>query len=359
MEAGPREIAADSRVPESTSYAPLYVRLGEQVERFSLAMARIDGELRSAAPTEIDGHYPRFSGLIDSVLGAISEIEAEARRGHLDVAPLRRYFSQLTGRWFLRGPLNEWSHRKPFGYAGDYRIIDMILNGATSDSGIERLFDLYFLRLPAARAVVERRPLIVAKVAAWVVANRSERDAVIASVGSGPAREVQDMARLPQFEGSRFVLIDTQSEALELAGATLRATAPGADVELRNENIYSYLTEQGSDLRGRFRTAVDVIYSIGVMDYIPAAVVPRFLSLFWKTLTPGGMCVIGNFDPSNPSRTYMDWVLDWPLHYRTQAELKDFVNRGCPGAVDVRVEATGSGVNNFVTFFAPLDGSGS
>jgi hypothetical protein len=51
--------------------------------------------------------------------------------------------------------------------------------------------------------------------------------------------------------------------------------------------------------------------------------------------------VIGNFHPSNSSRTFMDFWLDWVLIYRSEKELRALA-RELPGArVSVTSDSTG------------------
>jgi hypothetical protein len=43
--------------------------------------------------------------------------------------------------------------------------------------------------------------------------------------------------------------------------------------------------------------------------------------LFWNALRGGGLLMVGNFAPHNPSRAYMEWIGNWYLLYRAPADL--------------------------------------
>jgi hypothetical protein len=65
----------------------------------------------------------------------------------------------------------------------------------------------------------------------------------------------------------------------------------------------------------------DFLVCPGLFDYLPDEAATKLLRLFWTGLAPGGMLLVGNFAPHNPTRAYMEWVGDWRLIYRTTKEL--------------------------------------
>jgi len=46
------------------------------------------------------------------------------------------------------------------------------------------------------------------------------------------------------------------------------------------------------------------------------------LRLFWQWLAAGGLMLVGNFAPHNPTRAYMEWIGNWYLTYRTTEDLE-------------------------------------
>jgi len=59
------------------------------------------------------------------------------------VYKLKRIFINRIRELFLKGAYNEWGFRKPFGYAGDFKIIDDIYQNNPTTTGFTRLFDNY------------------------------------------------------------------------------------------------------------------------------------------------------------------------------------------------------------------------
>ena len=95
-----------------------------------------------------------------------------------------------------------------------------------------------------------------------------------------------------------------------------------------------------------------MIYSIGLIDYFPDNLVIKLLNWIRPLLRPGGRVVVGNFDPRNPDRAFLDHLLEWPLIYRNPDDIRrlfassDFRDR----PVDIRYE--GRGINLFATCHA-------
>ncbi len=68
---------------------------------------------------------------------------------------------------------------------------------------------------------------------------------------------------------------------------------------------------------------------------------------FFDHLAPGGICLVGNFATTNPSKWCMEHLYEWYLVLRTPQELAELAAGLGPGAkVDVSMEKTG--VNLFL-----------
>jgi extracellular factor (EF) 3-hydroxypalmitic acid methyl ester biosynthesis protein len=76
--------------------------------------------------------------------------------------------------------------------------------------------------------------------------------------------------------------------------------------------------------------------------------------VFYDLLAPGGLLIATNVDISNPSRNWMEFVVDWHLVYRDQESfLKLAPEKAPPGACTMKADVTG--VNIFLEVRKPLD----
>ncbi|MCG8376667.1 MAG: class I SAM-dependent methyltransferase [Chlorobiales bacterium] len=141
-------------------------------------------------------------------------------------------------------------------------------------------------------------------------------------MASGAAPELRDVIRTAS-DAERFqvTLLDQDKIALHEAGAHIREVESRLGVrigiEYLNHSVRTMLmAPQLKDGLGRF----DLIYSMGLFDYLTPRVAAALLGKLIQLLRPGGEMIVGNFHVSSPSRYYMEYWLDWVLFYRTEAE---------------------------------------
>ncbi|HXL40251.1 MAG TPA: hypothetical protein VN928_06830, partial [Myxococcales bacterium] len=93
--------------------------------------------------------------------------------------------------------------------------------------------------------------------------------------------------------------------------------------------------------------AFDLIYSVGLFDYLRHSTAVGLARNLVARLAPGGRALIANMVPESPSRWYLEYHLDWFLNYRTRDQLLELAERAAPGARLNLLEEE-SGVNPFV-----------
>jgi extracellular factor (EF) 3-hydroxypalmitic acid methyl ester biosynthesis protein len=69
-------------------------------------------------------------------------------------------------------------------------------------------------------------------------------------------------------------------------------------------------------------------------------------------VAPGGLLVATNVDASNPSRNWMEYVVDWHLVYRNHQQLEYLVPDGA-WTENVSVKSDTTGVNIFIEVRKP------
>ena len=71
-----------------------------------------------------------------------------------------------------------------------------------------------------------------------------------------------------------------------------------------------------------FSPQADFLVCPGFFDYLEDEPAAEMLALFYERLAPGGLMVVGNFSPHNPTRAYMEWVANWYITYRTPEQFR-------------------------------------
>ncbi len=100
----------------------------------------------SKKPKEWGKFQSEFNQEVNSIFHDIMNFEkANLSAGREDkVYKLKRLFVDRVRKIFVRGTYIKWSLCKPFGYAGDFKIIDDIYENNPTTIGFDRLFDNYF-----------------------------------------------------------------------------------------------------------------------------------------------------------------------------------------------------------------------
>jgi extracellular factor (EF) 3-hydroxypalmitic acid methyl ester biosynthesis protein len=224
----------------------------------------------------------------------------------------------ILGSAFMRR-----TNLKPSGYAGDAELMKMLYeNRYVGRYLFNQLLHKHPVETPAAQAVRNRRRRIPEVMRE--VLERFPRAGAhgfrLLSVACGPAWELQDLFLAAEdFERFHCTLLDQDTEALGLAREGIRRIEGMRGIRISAdflpESVRTMLRIR--DLPARFGRH-HFIYSMGLFDYLTTPVARAVLARLYELLLPGGTLLVGNYHVRNPTRTYMDYWMDWPLLYRTE-----------------------------------------
>ncbi len=269
------------------------------------------------------------------------------REKHLAKA-IGSYVFRETFPLFMLSRMVDRTFSKPRGYAGDYYTIELMYRDEPQGDGrLGRYVDGWSLDLPASRAVKNRRPLLVTELAAAAERWSSSAPMRVTSLASGPARELFDfLERVPR-PLIHATCIDIDLEALEFANATARDAGLEGNFTFAQDNVLRLA-------KGRGKVTIppqSLVYSIGLIDYLQDEYVVTLINWIFDNLITGGGVILGNFDVSNPTKAYMDHVLEWVLIHRSADHLRELFARSkfCNAPVDVRKESAGVNLFAFCT----------
>ena len=120
-----------------------------------------------------------------------------------------------------------------------------------------------------------------------------------------------------------FTLVDQEQAALayayEKAYPRTLTEKPGAKVRALNVSFTEVLRGgQWLDDIG----PQDLIYSVGLIDYLIDRRARALASRLFERLAPGGLLIIGNMNEIELSNLWpMEFLTDWHLFYRTDREM--------------------------------------
>lgn len=319
----------------------------------ALTTARFKTAMSAADRLIIDGRATRddVQAQVIAACNALSDqIRVHLRPGAPDADELGAFVHKETYPYLGLSTLIDRSYTKPRGYAGDYLTLQMVYDD--QPDGVRRLgpyIDRWFLGIPASCAVKNRRKLL-RDIIIDTALHCHDRPAAITSLACGPAREVFDIFGEAHYPDIVATCLDIDDQALTYAHGIADSIGVTGRVAFVQANIVKVaLGRQPLELADQ-----DLVYSIGLIDYLADHLVVKLLDWIYRHLRPGGTAIVGNFDIDNPDRAFMDHLLDWKLIHRSPQDLAALFAQSQFGdaPVDVRREATG--INLFASACRPV-----
>jgi hypothetical protein len=227
----------------------------------------------------------------------------------------------------LGAPIWQRAYEKPLGYPGDYALMMYMYEDARRGAtAFDRILHQLGREERLAATLPSRKELFLHLIRG-VVTRRKMADAGrvnLLSIGAGPAKEIEDYLTSSAEGGPPVLvsLIDQDEEALSYACERLHRAIvrSNQEVEIRPRFIAfnQLLTRRDllEELRGQ-----DLIYSAGLMDYLGDRVAQGLVGLCYDLLAPQGCLELGNALNGPDVRWVPEFVLDWHMIYRSEADL--------------------------------------
>lgn len=313
-------------------------------DRFRLATGRLsgflddfhrwlDGTELTLSPTMVHGQKPsisrdlleaidarvgpRLDGLMLDFDAACAGIPPELANAYRTYAQRELHPLTLVSPWIHR------CYSKPFGYAGDYEMLNMCLRdlyeGPTSYA---KLLNKRILDQNPRRGYINRIDMLIARIRqeARRVAGTGSAPFRALSVGCGPANEVNRILREhPDFPGGCFDLMDFSPQTIDYCKARLAETCAATGRQVEAHFLIKSIHDLLLEARGRKEapsSGYDLVYCAGLFDYLSDRICGSLTRLFYSWLRPGGMVVVTNVADNKPIQNVFELLLEWYLIYR-------------------------------------------
>ncbi|WP_416049659.1 class I SAM-dependent methyltransferase [Cupriavidus basilensis] len=308
-------------VNEMRAFLSEVSRWVEQVD-LTENLPKTDGRLRE------DVFYELATPIMLKVKTYLDRLEGEAEQVDAEIAPVHRTYAQSALHpLLLRAPFVYRTFTKPLGYAGDYEMVNQILNDPQQGpTTYFQIVNTAFLKAAVATAHRNRIDLLVDFLSRQADAARAAgRPFRILNVGCGPAFEIQRFVReYPQPELLSFQLVDFSEETLAYTKSSIEGSAASAghkvSVEMVHQSVHELLKRKIAPDDAGLRE-FDAVYCAGLFDYLSDKVCSRLLSYFAARTRPGGQLLVTNVHSDNPEKFGMEHLLEWYLIYRDEARM--------------------------------------
>lgn len=269
----------------------------------------------------------QFSAIDDLLLN----LQITQKMGHVSRERIRKVAHYLATQY--SGTTLSRSFLKPYGYAGDFAIIDQIYTQPRFDNPRAQAWEKYVQNTPACKAVRNRKKYFITEISKII----HEKGRIhLLNLASGPARDLLELFRsLPNPELLQVTCIEMDDRAIAYAQELLGSY--NKQVRFINKNVFRYKPE----------TTFDVVWSAGLFDYFDDKGFAILLRRIQTWLKEEGNLIIGNFNEDhNPSRPLMELMGEWYLNHRSEYELIELATNA--GFKNIHVGREEENVNLFL-----------
>jgi hypothetical protein len=256
---------------------------------------------------------------------------------------IKHYTERTLTPEFCLNPGWRWVYEKPLGYPGDHVAMEKFyLNRVEGETAYIKLIDAIGLEIAA---FVRSRMAGMEKILAETLSVFSKgRQVNILNIGSGVAFELQSFLRNHRFTAqARITLLEQEADALNKAyqGITAANEQNGNAVTLQSLNV-SYLEMLKTTKTFEDIPRQDLIYSLGILDYMTENRAREFLSSLVTQLNDGGKLVVANMHIAKDAPLWpLECIENWNLIYRSEADMRNLVTE-IPGLLaETFIDETG------------------
>jgi hypothetical protein len=331
--------------------AALDRQVDEMVSEFTQALADLSRRIPpDAEPTSADLQSELIYQINRSLAGC-AELERELADEPALLKQAQTRYRAAIAPWFEKSWFMRRALHKPRGYPGDYELLTAIYNGAVKSPGIGGYLDKYFLGTTLAGAVIARM-LSLRQFLVEELNRRGSADVSVLNVACGACREYVADFHPTNHRQIRVTCVDNDEEALLFVAANVGpAIRRHAELNLVRYNALR-MTSARQNVR-RFGRP-DIIYSVGLCDYIPDEYLVPLLAGWRESVAPGGVVYVAFKDSEKYTTEEYQWLVDWYFFQRTRTEHRQLFERAGydMSQVGETLDATGV-IVNFIARNAP------
>tara|TARA_R110000824_G_scaffold386283_4_gene581016 strand:+ start:65242 stop:66693 length:1452 start_codon:yes stop_codon:yes gene_type:complete len=254
----------------------------------------------------------------------------------------KRYAERVLTPDFMPGAVMKRCYEKPLGYPGDFRIMNYVYEWQrVGDTPYEKL--LHRIGIETGACVGTRLRMTQKLIAERIAASAGDTPLNIANLGCGSAYEVYDYLKIDHLPSPvNFTLIDQDDRALnhayEHAYPEVVRHAGRAKVQCLQAS-FAQLLKAGALFKSL--PPQDVIYSLGLYDYLSARRARALTHDLYAQVKPGGQLILANVKKGREACEWpLEFVTDWSLVYRTESDMLALIDGLDIANVTVEVDST-------------------
>ena len=248
---------------------------------------------------------------------------------HKIVKKFKKLFRSIGGGWYFRSHIMNKGFLKLQGYPGDFEMMNYVYNNSSvSPDILGRYFDRYFLDNPYAVAVRGRKDRML-QILKKMLPSKSGTEMNILNIACGPCRDIKEyVTKNPVFKSRvNFTCVDQDKDALKYSEKSLLPMPSNTTAKFSEGNILDFVKNE--ELYQKKLGKYELVYSLGLADYLPDKLLKRLIHFSWGLVKPKGTFIIAHkikekcpFAPLPP-----DWFCDWHFVPRSIKDLMTLVKK--------------------------------
>lgn len=267
---------------------------------------------------------PAFMAALEEVRAAVDHHDWKRSVRSSEIIRRWRYFLSID-------PYTRWGLLKPRGYPGDATLMDFAYGHSSLTAEIEDSGSLakaiYAHTFAAKQSGSARlRMALIGETISKLADNKPGLK--ILSLASGYARELEIIPDKTRDKISCFTAIDADLASL----ARSKISAGTIPFHSHHLNVVK------SDLPGG--EEFDLVYSLGLFDYLSDENAEAVLRKMWKLTASGGQIVVANLAPDAANLGFCEAIMDWWMITRDRTRMRalgDLIRQGNLASSEVSV----------------------
>ncbi len=320
------------------------VRSNPSGDRLDQEVEIINQVLEPALPM-LGDYFTRFESAAGSVDNPLQPVH-------------RSYVKRQLHPIVLCAPFSWRTYTKPLGYAGDYEMVNMMARPPYEGSSLfAKILNTFFLNTPPVVAHRNRIDFLKKTLIEEIKRVAAEgRRARILNLGCGPAIEIQQLLEEEIADQAEIILLDFNEETLRSVqqkfGEIIKKNGRTTQIDTKLRSVHQILKEAHKPGNEFIKDHYDLVYCAGLYDYLSDRICKRLNTIFYDIVAPGGLMVTTNVHANNPSRHWMEFVVDWHLVYRDDSAFLALTPDKVPEGI-CKLDHDETGVNVFSAIRKP------
>ena len=270
----------------------------------------------------------KTSKVLNAFFKKIDRIERKIPDGLL-MSKLKSAFRESFKEYFYKSSYIKHGYLKPRGYPGDYKLLEAMYDNRSELSVMGFLFDQYFLNDSYVKAVRDRKNRMKEFLKDFIE-NCPKKKISILNVACGGCRETRELFEngFTTEKNVDFIFIDQDKDALRFARSKIGTLSPNYTKKFIAGNVgllYGDKINMVQKLGGQ-----DLIYNIGLADYLPDGILSSLIKFCYILLNKNGRLIIAHKNVTEYSALAPDWMCDWHFIPREKEELHNIIITNLP-----------------------------